>query len=72
MSRHNDFCGNSSLTVDLAGFPNEERSMVGIFAEHGPLRLNHTMTPAQARELAAALLADADEIDRIQASLKGA
>jgi len=58
----NNFCGMSPLTISAASTP-ENGPMVYVLAFGGSITLSHPMRPAQAREMAAALIACADAQD---------
>lgn len=55
----NNFCGMSPLTVSAAS-ESSNGPMVYVLAYGGSVHLSHPMRPAQAREMAAALIACAD------------
>ena len=55
----NNFCGMSPLTVAAAS-ESDHGPMVYVGSFSGSFHLSHPMRPAQAREMAAALIACAD------------
>ena len=55
----NNFCGMSPLTISAAS-QSTHGPMVYVLAFGGSITLSHPMRPAQAREMAAALIACAD------------
>lgn len=55
--------------LDIQSYPHNREDcglLVSISQHSGSLRLNHSMTPAQAREMAAALVSAADWIEANQ------
>lgn len=58
----NNFCGMSPLTISAAS-ESSNGSMVYVMCHGGSVHLSHPMRPAQAREMAAALIACADAQD---------
>ena len=59
----NNFCNGDPLTVQTSEPCGEFGPLVYVLCYGGSLSLQHTMSPAQAREMAAALIACADAQD---------
>lgn len=66
-----NFCDNSP--IEIQGRKNEEFGpLITIYQSHGAMSFQHDMKPHQAREMAAALIACADELEPIIADLVAA
>lgn len=63
----NNFCGGCLITISGHVHPKESiGAVVSITQGYGALSFQHSMRPAQAREMAKALIAAADELDVLQ------
>lgn len=68
-SKMNNFCDGSPITID--GHDHEEfGALVSIMQSRGSMSFQHSMRPAQVRELAALLLVAADEAEAAEAARK--
>ncbi|MBK5203894.1 MAG: hypothetical protein JJD98_00345 [Polaromonas sp.] len=62
----NNFCGGEPIYVGGNIHPDLKiGAIVSLTQSHGAMSLNHSMTPAGAREMAAALVACADALDGV-------
>ena len=62
----NNFCGAEPISVESNVHP-EIGPLISIVQDVGAMRFQHSMTPAQAREMATALVAMADSFDEVAA-----
>ncbi len=65
-----NFTDADEIRIEQGGGHGRIAHLVGIFQDAGSMRFQHDMTPDQARLAASALLALADEADRLNAAAK--
>lgn len=60
----NNFCGSYPIEIE-SNLHSDQKigATVGIYQSHGAMSFQHSMRPAQAREMAVALIAAADELE---------
>jgi len=62
MTPINNFCDHSPVEISGSIHPTCGK-LVSIIQDLGSMRFQHDMTPAQAREMAAALIAEANQLE---------
>ena len=62
----NNFCGAAPISVESNVHP-EIGPLIAIVQSMGAMRFQHSMTPQQARDMAASLVAMADSFDEVTA-----
>lgn len=60
----NNFCNNSPIEIENAIYVHDNFSLIRIVQREGSMNFQHSLRPDQAREMAEALIAHADAVEK--------